>query len=282
MGFLVTRSGRKRGFAKDKPMQPTKERYTPGHTPNATAFMAERDFESHGFFLAPLLLPGFDVLDAGCGPATITAGIAERVFPGRVTAMDVSAPQLEQARRLTEGREIMNIDFVAASAGATPFADHTFDVVFAHALMEHLGEPDLALREFHRVTRPGGFIGLCSPDWDNFELQSCPAKVGRALNAYRHMQERNGGDTRAGEHIKDWLRAAGFTLLAHDEWVEEYEDPARIAVYLALQLEGAGQFHHATALREWAARPGARFLQSWKYTTAVRADEGRGHRPVTE
>lgn len=263
-------------------MQPTKDRYTPGHTPNATAFMAARDFESHGFFLAPLLLPGFDVLDAGCGPATITAGIAERVFPGRVTAMDVSAPQLDHARRLTEGREIMNIDFVAASAYAMPFADHSFDVVFAHALMEHLSDPRQALAEFHRVTRPGGFIGLCSPDWDNFSLNPYPAKVARALNAYRTLQEQNGGNTRAGELLHDWLHTAGFTLLAHDEWVEEYENPAHIADYLANQLESAGQFHHAGALREWGANPAARFFQSWKYATAVRADEGRSHKLVTE
>ena len=69
-------------------MNPTKERTPPGHSANATAFMAARDLESHGFFLTPFLQPGFDVLDAGCGPATITTGIAEAVFPARVTAAE--------------------------------------------------------------------------------------------------------------------------------------------------------------------------------------------------
>lgn len=280
-GIFYFHGGSERGFAKNhKPMNPTKERYTPGHSANATAFMAARDLDSHGFFLAPLLQPGFDVLDAGCGPATITTGIAERVFPARVTAVDISQPQLETARRLAQGREIMNIDFVAASACQLPFDDHSFDVVFANALLEHLRDPAAALSEFHRVTRPGGFIAVCSPDWERFSVDPLPAPVSRAIAAYRGMQERNGGNTRAGAALRDWLDAAGFTPLVHDEWIEEYEEPARIAEYLALQLENAGQFHHATALRGWKDGPAPRFLQCWKYATGVRADDFPGRKLV--
>lgn len=260
-------------------MNPTKERYTPGHSANASAFMAARDLASHGFFLTPLLQPGFDVLDVGCGPGTITTGIAEAVFPARVTAVDISREQLETVRRLAQGREIMNLDFLAASATRLPFADHSFDVVFSHALLEHLREPEQAVREFHRVTRPGGFIALCSPDWDNFQLEPHPARVARAIHAYRNLKERNGGNTRAGAFLCDWMSHAGFTPLVHDEWFEDYESPQGIAEYLAWQLDNAGQFHHGTALREWAARPGARFSQSWKFATGVRADEFR-RRPL--
>ena len=263
-------------------MNPTKERTPPGHSANATAFMAARDLESHGFFLTPFLQPGFDVLDAGCGPATITTGIAEAVFPARVTAADVSREHLETARRLTQGREIVNIDFIAASAARLPFPDQSFDVVFAHALLEHLREPEQAVREFHRVTRPGGFLAVGSPDWDNFALDPHPPRVARALHAYRNLQERNGGNTRAGAMLRDWITAAGFTALVHDEWIEEHENPRLIAEYLALQLENAGQFHHGTALREWAALPGARFCQSWKFATGVRADEYTGRPLRTE
>jgi len=263
-------------------MNPTKERYTPGHSANATAFMAARDLESHGFFLTPFLQPGFDVLDAGCGPGTITTGIAEAVFPAHVTAVDSSRDQLETARRLTQGREIVNIEFIAASADQLPFADHSFDVVFTHALLEHLREPEKAVREFHRVTRPGGFLAVCSPDWDNFEITPHPPRVARAIHAYRNLQERNGGNTRAGAMLRDWITTAGFTPLVHDEWIEEYENPRRIAEYLALQLENAGQFHHGTALREWAGQSGARFAQSWKFATGVRADEYKGRPLRTE
>jgi len=234
--------------------------------------MAARDLESHGFFVNPFLQPGFDVLDAGCGPGTITAGIAEAVFPGRVTAVDLNPGPLECGRRLAEGRELTNLHFIAASAYQLPFEDHSFDVVFAHALLEHLRHPLQAVRELHRVTRPGGFIALASPDWEAFDVQPHSMELGRALMAYRDLQERNGGNTRAGALLRQWIGQAGFTPLTHDEWIEEYEDASLIGEYLAAQLETAGQYHHATTLRNWARHPQARFRQSWKYATGARAD----------
>lgn len=244
--------------------------------------MAARDMESHGFFLAPLLQPGFDVLDAGCGPATITAGIAEMVFPGRVMALDLSAAHLERARRQAQGREIMNLDFVAASACEMPFADHSFDVVFAHELLECLTDPARALAELHRVTRPGGFIGICSLNWDALEMNPLPKAVGQAIHAYRDLHERRGGTPCAGAHLRTWLTRAGFTPLACDTWVEDHDDPTEIAEALAAQLDTAGQFHHALALRTWAERPDATFRQARNYATAVRADEARFHRHGAE
>lgn len=263
-------------------MNPTIETYTPGQTPSATAFMAERDLDSHGFFLSPFLQRGFHVLDAGCGPGTISTGIASAVFPGTVTAVDLSQAQVEFARRQSEGREIVNIHFATASAYELPFADETFDLVFSHALLEHLVEPRKALREFHRVTRPGGFVAVCSPDWDEFEVRPYPIRVRNAMRAYRNLQEANGGNTRAGEHLHEWVADAGFTPLTHEHWIEEYEDASRIAEYLAHQLDRAGQAEHAKALREWAEQPEARFRQCWKYAAAVRADDHRRMSRVTE
>jgi ubiquinone/menaquinone biosynthesis C-methylase UbiE len=263
-------------------MNPIKQHYTPGHSASATAFMAARDLESHGFFLEPLLQRGFNVLDVGCGPATITTGIAQAVMPGRVTAVDSESSLLEKGRRLAEGCEIVNLDFVTASSHQLPFADESFDVVFAHALLEHLADPIQTLHEFHRVTRPGGFVAICSPDWDAFEYQPDSQRLGRAITAYRTLQEHNGGDTRAGARLIDWLNATDFTPLTHDAWVEEYESTHRIANYLAFQLEQSGQFHHANHLRDWAADPASRFHQTWKYAVAVRADDYKRKSSVVE
>ncbi len=259
-------------------MNPTislKENYTPGHTATALSFMAARDLDSHGFFLRPLLQRGLDVLDAGCGPATISADIADEVFPGKVTALDISTCELDQGRRLAEGREIVNLEFVAGSAYEMPFANGSFDLVFSLDLIEHLSEPLKALKEFHRVTRPGGFVALSAPDWDAIEIDPLPMALGRAINAYRDLEERNGGNSRAGLRLSDWLAEVGFAPLSTGEWIEDYEDPKQVAEYLGLQLETAGLFHHATALRDWARDPAARFRQSWKYATAARASTKR-------
>lgn len=244
--------------------------------------MADRDFESHGFFLTPLLQPGFAVLDAGCGLGTISAGIAEKVYPGRVTALDLAPDSLRTTQKLALGREIRNLTVTAGNACELPFADGSFDVVFAHALLENLRDPQQAIREFHRVTRPGGFVALCSPDWEAFDWDPHSLRIGRAINAYRVLQEARGGNTRAGALLNRWQMNAGFTPLACSEWTEESAEPQGIAEYLARQLSAAGQFHHATSLREWAMQPGATFRQNWKYAIGVRADEGKFHRTPLE
>jgi SAM-dependent methyltransferase len=256
--------------------------HPPGQTPAAGALRSARNLASHGFFLTPLLQPGFDVLDAGCGTATLTSGLAEAVFPGRVIGLDESAAQLETGRRLAEGLEILNLDFVAASASAMPFPDHSFDVVFSHGLLEHLAEPARVLGELHRVTRPGGFIGVAARDWDAFEWDPLPKRLAAAVRAFRDLEERQGGNTRAGALLGDWLPAAGFTPLAVDGWMEVQENPGRLAEALAQALATDGQPHHARALRDWADLPGARFGQAWRYATGVRADGARFHRLVTE
>jgi len=115
---------------------------------------------------------------------------------------------------------------------------------------------------------------LCSPDWDRFDLTPFSAEVAEALAAYRYLQEANGGNTRAGAMLPEWLQEAGFTPLDHAEWVEQYDDPRRIAGYLAMQLEKNGQPEHAATLREWPEQPDAVFRQCWKYTTAIRTEDG--------
>src|SRR5687768_16069466 len=75
----------------------TEGTYTPGHSQNATDFMARRSLRSHGEFFLPHLTPGVSVLDCGCGPGTITLGIAERIAPARVVGVDFGTSQIERA-----------------------------------------------------------------------------------------------------------------------------------------------------------------------------------------
>lgn len=246
------------------------ESYTPGYTPAATTYMSARDVHSHGFFLLPLLEPGMKLLDAGCGPGSITMGIAEHLFPGTVTALDVSAEHLEHARRIAEGREIVNIRFACAPAQATPFENASFDGVFSHALLEHLPKPIEALTEFRRLIRPGGFVAVCSPDWDECIFAPYPREVEHAIRAYRDLQEEHGGNTRAGGKLAEWIQEAGLETVSTGEWIEEHDDARRFAGYLARQLDDAGLPRHADTLRRWAENPDASFRQCWKYAIGRR------------
>lgn len=251
-------------------MTTTAEIYTRDSTPDATTFMSARDLDSHGFFVTPLLSPGQSILDVGCGPGTITTGLAEHVFPGEVTAVDLSPTQTACARRLAEGREIVNIHFATASAYELPSRDCEYDGVFAHALLEHLSRPMNALAEFRRVLRPGGFLAASSPDWDAFEINPYPQPVRRAIAAYREIMKAHGGDPCAGAFLAERVEISGFTLLHRGSWKEEYEDTSFITGYLARQLVAARLPEHAEALNEWATNPRASFRQQWNYVTAAK------------
>ncbi|MET0663268.1 MAG: class I SAM-dependent methyltransferase [Ilumatobacteraceae bacterium] len=96
-------------------------------------------------------------LDFGCGPGRLTLGLARQGF-GRVIGVDVSAPMLEQARRLvTDPR----CEFLLNTSGDLGQVDSaSIDFVYSCRVLQHV-HPDLArsyIREFFRVVTPGGCV----------------------------------------------------------------------------------------------------------------------------
>ena len=136
--------------------------YTPGHSANATEFMARRTIESHGEFFLPYLRPGVSVLDCGCGPGSITLSIAQRVGNGRVLGVVFGESQIQRANESAKELGIDNAAFQQADCYSLPFEDESFDRVFSNALMEHLTDPVRAIREMLRVLKPNGVIGVNS------------------------------------------------------------------------------------------------------------------------
>jgi SAM-dependent methyltransferase len=93
------------------------------------------------------------VLEAGCGIGT--DGVRFAAAGADYTGFDFSAPALRLARRRfsTEG---LPGSFAAGSIPSLPFPDESFDLVFSHGVIHHIDDTKAAVREFHRVLRPGG------------------------------------------------------------------------------------------------------------------------------
>jgi SAM-dependent methyltransferase len=247
------------------------ENYTPGCTATAVDFMERRTAESHAGFVLPLLRPGLRLLDCGCGPGSITVGLARSVAPSEVVGIDAGGAQLDRARDRARAADVP-ASFREASVYALPFHDGEFDASFAHALFEHLAEPLRALGEIRRILKRGGFVALRSPDWGGFVLHPWSVEIASAVADYQAMQRANGGEIHAGRKLGSWLRAAGFERTMVSASYELYPDSCLIAEYLAQQLD-TGKFRRAaTILRDWAQTPDALFAQAWFEATGWRLE----------
>lgn len=224
--------------------------------------MTRRTAGTHAAFALPLLRPGMRLLDCGCGPGSITLGLAERVRPGGVIGVDYNGSLLDQANQAATERGL-NAAFLKGNVYELPFGAAEFDGVFSHALFEHLSRPTSALMELRRVMKPGAFIALRSPDWGGFVLDPWDGDVSAAINAYRDLLVENGSDVLAGRKLGAWLRATGFHHVTPSASYEIYPSTRLIADFIATQLEQNDQQAGAFILREWAAQPGALFAQSW-------------------
>ncbi len=161
------------------------------------------------------------------------------------------------------GCKIENVRFRTADCYSLPFNDSEFDRLFCHALMEHLSDPIRAIREFHRVLKPGGFAGICSPDWGGFVLTPPSRELDRSIESYVRLQTKNGGDVKAGRKLGIHLATAGFGSIRMNARYECYSSLQSIGEYLAEQLDREGDKRSARVLREWSLEEGSMFAQTW-------------------
>jgi ubiquinone/menaquinone biosynthesis C-methylase UbiE len=107
------------------------------------------------------LRPGERVLDVACGTGTIARLAAERVGSnGRVSALDVNAAMLTVARSLPSATPIK---WYETAAESVPLPDHSFDVIFCGLGLQFFADKSAALREMHRLLKPGGRVYISTP-----------------------------------------------------------------------------------------------------------------------
>lgn len=96
---------------------------------------------------------GLKVLEIGCGLGTDGAEFARA--GAAYTGVDLTDSAVALARRNFEQQELPG-EFRAADAENLDFADATFDLVYSHGVLHHTPDTARAVREVHRVLRPGG------------------------------------------------------------------------------------------------------------------------------
>jgi ubiquinone/menaquinone biosynthesis C-methylase UbiE len=157
-----------------------------------------------------------DVATGGGHTALAFAGIARRVI-----AYDLTEPMLQAARGHVRGRGAANVEFVAGDAAALPFDDGAFDVVTCRTAAHHFPDVAGAVRQIHRVLRPGGslllqdILGHDDAEANAFILEVERRRDPSHVRSYRMAE------------WKAFLRASGLTVIEEfliwkirewDEW----------------------------------------------------------------
>jgi SAM-dependent methyltransferase len=248
----------------------------------------QRTIHSEAEFVIPRLRPDMRLADVGCGPGSVTLGLAQVVAPGRVIGVDMNTARLETARRAAAERQQDNVDFVVGDAGSLPFHAESVEVVFANGLIEHLGNPDRALVEFRRVLVSGGIVALRSPDWGTAILSPSNPRLERSIDLRNRWQRHNGGDPEVGRKLRRLLIDAGFDDVEAGATADHHGSTDRASEgcdYMLRLLQDsqltalANQHDWATAQelksladawQEWARDPGAFAAFFWCHAVGVK------------
>ena len=116
-------------------------------------------------YVASFVGPHDVVLDAACGTGTFACGVAPRA--GCVAACDPSPRMVARTRHKARYLGIENVSCGTGNLCALDFSDGCFDVAIAGNVLHLLAEPEQAVAELRRVTRPGGVIAI--PNYMNEE-----------------------------------------------------------------------------------------------------------------
>jgi SAM-dependent methyltransferase len=255
------------------------EVYTQQANPAFEAELATRTAARDAAFFTRYLRPGMRVLDVGCGPGTITLGLAQLVAPGEVIGIDIQTSLIERAASLAKARGQTNLRFEHADLYALPFADRCFDAAFGNGVLMHLAEPMRALAQLRRVLRPGGVIGVRDPDFGAVLYAPMTPLLQRWLELRVRVRQYNGGDPFLGRHHRRLLLDAGFVDVSARACVDSAGTPETVqrhAAFLKAQLVGLARTAVAQSwmnpaqvaptlaeIDAWTQRPDAFAATTW-------------------
>jgi SAM-dependent methyltransferase len=248
-------------------------------------YVANRDARRFLPFLLPYVSSGMDVLDVGCGVGSIALDLAPALAPGRAVGIDADSEQIETARRSAAERGIENAEFVTSSVYELPFAEATFDVVYANAVLMYVRDQVRALAEMRRVLRPAGLAAVIDDDLGTVVISPDRRELRLAPRLFECAVAHE-GNARYSRRLRTLMLEAGFARtqgVAHapevygdlpsTRWFAEFAVGLFSAPSMARVIVEEGWATRAeldaviTALQEWGELPDA--FASWLYCGAL-------------
>jgi 2-polyprenyl-3-methyl-5-hydroxy-6-metoxy-1,4-benzoquinol methylase len=216
-----------------------------------------------------------NVLDAGCGGGGMPLSLAEEA--GLVVGIDPAERFPDAGARLGRERGLINLNFALADGMYLPFQNGAFDLVLSHAVIEHVSDASLYLRECGRVLKSGGHMYLSTAPYLSFAGAHLPRLklqlplhllLGRpvAFRMFRFLARYAPWTLKEPANENSFIKAARRGEIKHDDLLEK----VRVA-RLRRQIAEAGlqivreELHVTSTVKRFPA-PIARWLRDSAWT----------------
>lgn len=206
--------------------------YPFGYNPAAVGMMQSRTAATCASLFLKYASPGMRVLDVGCGPGSITVGLAEELAPGNVTGIDIEASQISIANEIAKTKELGNCDFKVASIYELPFEDAAFDAVYGHTILMQFEDLNPVLTELWRVLKPGGLVSFREIDFGANLYYPEDSAFKELMTIFRKSIAHNQGNPDIGRSLASSLSHSGVSIKeAFASYAQSPTEEAKKGIY---------------------------------------------------
>ena len=159
------------------------ERAGPGEAAQISRVDFDAELRRHNEILRRSygIRPRDHVLDIGCGAGQTTRDAARLAVAGSVVGVDVSAPMIDRARRLTKAAGLRNVEFEQADAESHHFSAEWFDVAISRFGTMFFPDPVDGFTNIARAMRSKGRLVMMV--WQDHHLNEWSVSIQLALAA---------------------------------------------------------------------------------------------------
>ena len=251
--------------------------YTMGYSDEVLETQLRATAEGNAAHVLPYLRPGLRLLDFGCGPGTISVGLAKAVAPGEMHGVDMDGAQIELAKSTAAKQGRDNAMFHVGDVTDLEFEDNFFDIAHCRNVLMHVPDTAAVLYEVKRVLKPGGIIACREMICESSFVHPDFGVMRRSWDMFADLLAGDDGHPQMGKEMNGHILEAGFANIRMTASFSVYSSPLEIAAmyrfisqwFLSPETVDAAMKYGASseklvsdlkaAFDRWKAHPGASF-----------------------